>query len=145
MNQSPTTSVPGCANCLRLEREVRELREELAELRRQLNRNSGNSSTPPSANPPWAPRPVNKKPSGRKPGGQPGHEGHHRELLPVEQVDQVVKHRPAQCRHCGARFHEAAAGQLIDRHQVTELPKRAVKVTEHQAIAILRKLPQASE
>jgi len=57
----------------------------------------------------------------------------------------VVKHRPAQCRHCGARFHEAAAGQLIDRHQVTELPKRAVKVTEHQAIAILRKLPQASE
>jgi len=125
------------------------MREELAELRRQLNRNSGNSSTPPSANPPWAPRPVSKKPSGRKPGGQPGHEGHHRELLPVEQVDEVVKHRPAQCRNCGARFTDAAEGeasaaegeasamegQLIDRHQVSELPRRAVKVTEHQAIA----------
>jgi len=135
MSQSPTTSVPGCANCLRLEREVQQMREELAELRRQLNRNSGNSSTPPSANPPWAPRPVSKKPSGRKPGGQPGHEGHHRELLPIEQVDEVVKHRPAQCRHCGAKFADAAVGQLIDRHQVTELPRRAVKVTEHQAMA----------
>jgi transposase len=135
MSQSPTSSVPGCAGCLRLEREVQQLREELAELRRQLSRNSGNSSTPPSANPPWAPRPVSKKPSGRKPGGQPGHEGHHRELLPVEQVDEVVKHRPAQCKHCGARFGDSMAGQLIDRHQVSELPRRAVKVTEHQAIA----------
>jgi transposase len=135
MSESPTTSVPGCANCLRLEREVQQLREELAELRRQLNHNSGNSSTPPSANPPWAPRPVSRKPSGRKPGGQPGHEGHYRELLPIEQVDEVVRHRPVRCRHCGARFTHAMAGQLIDRHQVSELPKRAVKVTEHQAIA----------
>jgi transposase len=111
------------------------LREELVELRRQLNRNSGNSSTPPSANPPWAPRPVSRKPTGRKPGGQPGHEGHHRQLLPVEQVDEVVKHRPAQCRHCGAMFRDAMEGQLVDRHQVSELPRRAVKVTEHQAMA----------
>jgi transposase len=135
MNQSPTTSVPGCAKCVRLEREVQQMRQELAELRRQLNRNSGNSSTPPSANPPWAPRPVSKKPSGRKPGGQPGHKGHFRQMLPVEQVDEVVRHKPAQCEHCGARFTEEVAGQLIDRHQVTELPKRAVKVTEHQALA----------
>jgi transposase len=118
-----------------LEREVHDLRTRLEELERQLNRNSGNSSTPPSANPPWAPRPVSKKPSGRKPGGQPGHEGHHRVLLPVEQVDEVVRHRPARCRHCGAKFAQAMAGQLIGRHQVSELPRRAVKVTEHQAIA----------
>jgi transposase len=135
MNQSPTTSVPGCANCVRLEREVQQLREELAELRRQLNRHSGNSSTPPSANPPWAPRPVSRKPSGRKPGGQPGHEGHHRELLPIEQVDEVVRHKPTRCRHCGARFTVDVAGQLLERHQVTELPRRAVKITEHQAMA----------
>jgi transposase len=135
MSESPTTSVSGCANCFRLERQVHELRARLEELERQLNRNSGNSSTPPSANPPWAPRPVSKRPTGRKPGGQPGHEGHHRQLLPVEQVDEVVKHRPAQCRHCGAKFAEATVGQLIDRYQVTELPKRAVKITEHQAMA----------
>lgn len=120
---------------MRLEREVHELRARLEELERQLNRNSGNSSTPPSANPPWAPRPVKKKPTGRKPGGQPGHEGHFRQLLPVEQVDEVVKHRPARCRHCGAEFSDATAGRLIERHQVTELPRRPVRVTEHQAMA----------
>src|SRR5580704_291780 len=126
MSQSPTTSVPGCANCLRLEREVQELRARLEELERQLNRNSGNSSMPPSANPPWAPRPVSRKPSGRKPGGQPGHEGHHRELLPLDQVDEVVKHKPMRCRHCGAKFAEGVSGELVDRHQVSELPRRAV-------------------
>jgi len=120
---------------LRLERELQQLREEVAELRRQLNRNSGNSSTPPSANPPWAPRPVKKKPTGRKPGGQPGHEGHCRQLLPVEQVDEVVRHEPARCVHCGAEFPEAVDRQLLDRHQVTELPRRAVRVTEHQSYA----------
>jgi transposase len=135
MNQSPTTSVSGCANCLRLERELHRLQQRLNELERRVNRNSGNSSVPPSANPPWAPRPAKKKPTGRKPGGQPGHEGHHRKLLPVEEVDAVVKHRPAQCRHCGAKFPDSAAGQMVDRHQISELPRRPVTVTEHQAYA----------
>lgn len=114
---------------------MHQLREELAELRRQLNRNSGNSSLPPSANPPWAPRPVGKKPSGRRPGGQVGHEGHFRKLLPLEEVDEVIRHRPGRCRHCGAEFDESAAQQTVDRHQLSELPRRAVKVSEHQAIA----------
>jgi transposase len=114
---------------------MHELRQRIEELERQLNRNSGNSSTPPSANPPWAPRPARKKPTGRKPGGQPGHQGHCRQLLPVEQVDEVVQHKPRRCVHCGTQFPESAQGQLIQRHQVTELPKRAVTVTEHQAYA----------
>jgi len=135
MSESPTTSVPGCANCLRLERLVHQLEQRIVELERQVNRNSGNSSLAPSANPPWAPRPVKKKPTGRKPGGQPGHQGHHRALLPVEQVDEVVKHQPTRCRHCGAKFMTSDGGELIDRHQVSELPRRAVKVTEHQAYA----------
>lgn len=136
MNESPTTSVPGCANCRRLEREVHRLRQRLEELERRLNRNSGNSSVPPSANPPWAPRPASKKkPTGRKPGGQPGHQGHHRKLLPVAEVDEVVRHRPARCKHCGEKFPENQSGQVIDRHQISELPRRPVTVTEHQSYA----------
>lgn len=56
-------------------------------------------------------------------------------MLPVEQVDEVVKHKPARCRHCGAKFAEGVIGELLERHQVTELPRRAVKITEHQAMA----------
>jgi transposase len=135
MSLSPTTSVPGCANCRRLERDLHSLREELADLRRQVNRNSGNSSIAPSANPPWAPRAKVKKPTGRRPGGQPGHEGHFRKVLPVEEVDAVVQHRPARCGNCGGELDAACTQRVIDRHQVTELPKRAVTVTEHQAMA----------
>jgi transposase len=133
MAEFSTTSTPGCPNCIRLERQIHELRQEVAELRRQIGRNSGNSSVPPSANPPWAPRPVAKKPTGRRPGGQPGHKGFFRKLLPTEQVDHVVQHKPTACAHCAAKLPENANWQLLGRHQVTELPKPAVEVTEHQA------------
>jgi transposase len=56
-------------------------------------------------------------------------------LLPVEQVDAVVRHRPARCRHCGAEFAARAPEHTVERHQLSELPRRAVTVTEHQAIA----------
>jgi transposase len=135
MARSKARRVARCSNCARLEREVHQLREELAELRRQVNRNASNSSVAPSANPPWAPRPVVKKPTGRRPGGQVGHEGHFRVLLPPEEVDEVVRHRPARCRHCGAEFAASMQGQTVERHQISELPVRAVKVSEHQAIA----------
>ena len=114
---------------------MHQLREELAELRRQVNRNASNSSLPPSTHPPWAPRPVIKKPTGRPAGGQVGHEGHFRKLLAVEEVDELVRHRPVRCRHCGAAFAARAPEQTVERHQVSELPVRAVQVTEHQAIA----------
>jgi transposase len=56
-------------------------------------------------------------------------------LLPVEAVDEVVKHQPVQCKHCGANFPEGQAGEVIDRHQISELPRRPVTVTEHQGYA----------
>ena len=135
MGRSKAHRVPRCDNCARLEREIYQLRVEMDELRRQVNRNSSNSSLPPSSNPPWAPRPTNKKPTGRRPGGQVGHKGHFRKLLPTEEVDEVVCHRPTSCRHCGAELGPEASERTVERHQVSELPRRAVKVTEHQAIA----------
>lgn len=135
MGRSSRRVVPVCSNCAKLERELAQLREELAELRRQINRNSGNSSLPPSVNPPWAPRPVSKKPTGRPPGGQAGHEGHFRTLLPPEEVDEVVRHAPPQCQACGATLEPSFRQRVVHRHQVMELPKRAVTVTEHQSIA----------
>ena len=107
--------------------------ERIATLERQLSRSSRNSSQPPSADPPGASPRRGKDRSGRKQGGQDGHEGKGRELLPTSSVDEVVVHWPASCG-CGHVFGEAdrvAVGAAV-RHQVEELPRLAVTVTEHQ-------------
>src|SRR5450830_1560540 len=80
-----------------LRREVADLRERvakqeerIAELERRLNRNSRNSSLPPSQDPPAAPERRQAPPSGRGRGAQPGHSGHGRHLAPLESIDAVI-------------------------------------------------------
>jgi transposase len=112
-----------------------QLRERVAELERRLGQNSLNSSRPPSSDPPWTPPPATKRqPSGRKAGGQPGHLAHQRELLPPEQVDQVVAVWPEQCQHCGVALPPCPdlVAAPPERHQVSELPPVQVTVTEYQ-------------
>ena len=36
----------------------------------------------------------------KKRGGQPGHDGAQRELVPADQVDDVVYYRPVECENC---------------------------------------------
>lgn len=115
-----------------LTKRVAEQDKRIAELERRLNRNSQNSSTPPSQDPPGAPQRKGPDPSGRSQGAQPGHRGKGRKLLPAEAVDRTVDHWPARCE-CGHRFADGdeEAGDPA-RHQVTELPEIAVEVTEHR-------------
>ena len=117
----------------RLEKRVAEQDERIAQLERRLNRNSRNSSQPPSADPPSAPPRRGKDRSDRKPGGQPGHEGKGRGLLEAALVDEVVDHWPAACGcgHLFARSEFVADGEPA-RHQVEELPVMATIVTEHR-------------
>jgi hypothetical protein len=110
------------------------LEARVAELEQRLNRSSRSSSLPPSQDPPSAPPRSRQAGSGRTRGGQPGHEGKHRPLLPLERVDHVVEHWPARCQACAQVFGEA---ERLDsappqRHQVSELPPIAVAVTEHR-------------
>lgn len=126
------------ARLRRLETEVAELRQLVRELSGSARATAVNSSIPPSANPPGALQPQTKKPTGGTPGGQFGHEGHFRRLLPAQEVDEVVEHGPpVRCRFCGARLpvESADRGVVVGRHQVTELPARAVRVTEHRALS----------
>jgi transposase len=124
----------------RLEAQVEQLtakvarqEERIAQLERQVKRSSRNSSQPPSADPPSSAPRRGKDSSGRAQGGQPGHEGSGRELLPTSAVDEVVVHWPTRC-DCGRVFADServAVGDPV-RHQVEELPRLAVTVTEHQ-------------
>jgi transposase len=115
-----------------LSKQVEKQGKEIAELKRRLNRNSQNSSVPPSQDPPSAPERKRPDPSGRAQGAQPGHRGKGRKLLPAEAVDRVVEHWPQRCG-CGRSFAEGdeETGEPA-RHQVTELPEIAVEVTEHR-------------
>lgn len=112
----------------RLEGRVERLEGEVRELRRD----SGNSSVPPSADPGGGKRGRKGKRSPRNPGAQPGHPGSGRRLLPVERVDEVIEHLPASCKKCGGSLAGRPGRGPVRRHQVAELPETAVRVTEHR-------------
>lgn len=122
------------AQIRRLEERVARQDERIAQLERRLNRNSRNSSAPPSSDPPGKPPKRGKDRSGRRPGAQPGHEGRGRDLLPACSVDEVIEYWPARCG-CGHVFssdERRPVGQPA-RHQIEELPAMTAKVTEHRA------------
>lgn len=110
--------------------QVAALNAQVEELKRRLGINSQNSSKPPSSDGPDAEPRKSKGGGKRKPGGQPGHEGHHRELLPVEQVDQVTDVKPCACGHCGRKLD--GEDPQPERHQVWEIPPIQPYVEEFQ-------------
>ena len=118
----------GEARIEKLERLVEKLQE-------RLGLNSSNSSLPPSTdrgkNARRNAKKAKRKRGKRKRGGQKGHTGHHRELLPPEQVDAFQDHYPDACDNCGKELPEVSDEDPF-RHQVTELPPVKPHVTEHR-------------
>jgi transposase len=109
------------------------LEEEVASLRRQLGKDSSNSSQPPSSDGPGKKpriagslRGVSSKPS----GGQRGHKGG--TLRRVARPDITVKHSAACCAHCQAGL-SASMVTGVEARQVFDLPEPRLEVTEHQA------------
>jgi len=123
-----------------LRRELAELRaenaalkQEVADLRRQLSTNSSNSSKPPSSDG------LGKKPriagslrgvSGKPSGGQPGHQGD--TLRPVAKPDKTERHEVTSCEHCQAAL-TAWMATGVEKRQVFDMPPPRLEVTEHQA------------
>ena len=110
---------------------IRALESRVQALEDQLNKNSGNSSKPPSSDGLKKPRPKSQRGrSGKMSGGQKGHEG--QTLKAVAEPDEVIVYRVTQCAYCEADL-EAVAANGMDKRQVFELPRVALVVTEHQA------------
>lgn len=109
---------------------IRLLLARIAALEARLGKSPQNSSLPPSTQHPHAQPPRRRPKSKRSPGGQPGHPQAERELIPVEQCDEVLPLRPAACRRCGTALQGTDPHPL--RHQVWELPEIKPVVTEYQ-------------
>ena len=118
-----------------LEAENRRLQEKVA----SLERDSTNSSKPPSSDGPKKKRGSPKRgSSGRKPGGQKGRVGKARQPAPPEEVRETVNsqsstvpHRPTECIDCGQPFPETASEAVVERRQVWEVPELKPFVVEH--------------
>jgi transposase len=109
---------------------VSSLVQRVSELEERLNRNSRNSSLPPSADPPQAPpRPARQR-SKRKRGGQPGHRGRTRPFQSAAQVERVVEVRPTSCAHCGMLL--LGDDPQPQTRQVSEVPRRLATTTEYR-------------
>lgn len=110
---------------------VRQLRQELAELKNQAAKNSQNSSKPPSTDGLSKPAPKSLRiPSNKNSGGQKGHQGHH--LKAVSQPDIVEYHSITHCEHC-AESLESAAAEGFEERQVFDIPAPRIEVTAHRA------------
>ncbi len=104
--------------------------QRIAELERQLGRNSRNSSQPPSADgPAVSPSRAERRRSGRRPGKQPGAGGS--ALFQTSAPNEIVDHLPAACGGCGNDLTDASAAGLV-RRQVHDIPTIAPVVVEHR-------------
>ena len=123
--------------------EVAVLRERIEELERRIDRDSGNSSMPPSSDPPKSRAERRRlareayKRSMRSSGGQPGHEGKTRELVAPERVDKRFEQLPERCG-CGHVFDggEEPVGDPVV-HQQYELPPIRPLVFEHARVRLV--------
>ena len=110
------------------------LRQEVEELKHKLNlrdKNSSNSSKPPSSdiNKPNRNQSQREK-TGRKPGGQNGHEGITRNQ--INNPDKIIQIIPESCELCGKKLSSKKA-KLKTKRQVFDLPEIRPLVTEYQS------------
>ena len=116
------------ARCAEWERKYSELEAKLA----AKNKDSNNSSNPPSKDPPGTQRKYPKRnKTDRKPGAQKGHQGKSKSF--EKEPDIVQTHEPTSCLECGESL-ESIEGKVVERRQEIDIPPIEPIITEHQLI-----------
>ena len=118
------------AQVSRLQTQVETLQDDVKRLNERLEKNSQNSSKPPSSDPPQTPKYPKAELSGEKKGARTGHHGHSRKLKPPDQISRIIKSVPSICKDCGSVLKGEDAQP--ERHQVSELPKIVPEIVEYQ-------------
>lgn len=112
-------------------KQIKALQEAVKQLQSRGNKNSRNSSKPPSSDGLNKPAPRSLRVAGQNPtGGQKSHPGN--TLSQAAQPDKVVVHGvPDQCQACNRKLPFA---YVSETRQVFELPVLQFEVTEHHAM-----------
>lgn len=111
---------------------IEKLEERVKHLEEMLEKNSSNSSKPPSTDSYARNKPKVKsqrKKSGRSPGGQNGHPG--ATLRMTDEPDEVDVHHVDKCTNCGSSLASIPSG--YERRQVFDIPPIVIKCTEHRS------------
>ena len=116
------------------EKKIDRLEQENATLRSRLDKNSKNSSKPPSSDGFSKPASRNRslrERSGKPQGKQAGVPGVSLPMTPTP--DRILRHEPSNCRGCGNPLH-LIPGSISAKRQVIDLPPIQVETVEHQRI-----------
>ena len=114
-----------------LRSQIDALTTRVRELESRPNKDSHNSSKPPSSDGlAKKPCPKSLRPKGNRPsGGQPGHPG--KTLHLSEAPTETIPHSPVGCQNCGHSL--ATVGPCgSERRQVFDLPEIAFDIIEHR-------------
>ncbi len=109
--------------------------ELIRELKEQINKDSHNSSKPPSSDGYEKPSPKSlRKKTGKKPGGQKGHQGSH--LSVPEKVDEVVQHMPEGCEGCPKYEQCRKEAEVKETRYVIDVVVK-VRTVAHETMEVL--------
>lgn len=114
--------------------QVEQLDSRVQQLEIQKNKDSHNSSKPPSTDGLQRPPRSLRTKTGKKPGGQQGHPGHTLDM--VAEADEYRLHTPATCSHCGHCLADAAPVDA-EEAQVFDLPPLRPVVTSHLRLHVV--------
>ncbi len=113
-------------------KELEEAADDTSSTPGKPEKNSSNSSIPPSqesiASREQRRTKSLRKPSGKPSGGQPGHKGH--TLQTIAEPDVIVKHEPVYCKCCGRLLIDIPC-QKIRKTQIVDI-KVVVETCEEQ-------------
>jgi transposase len=118
---------------------IQQQAEKIAELEARLNKNSKNSSKPPSSD--GYKKPVSmRKPSGKKAGGQTGHNGNGFKI--TKEPEKYIRHEPAACNNCPRTAECQYNKEICETRYEIDINIQTT-TTAHQAIRV--KCPETAE